>query len=116
MEKRAAGIIRQYKLEVEPGDLISETFIKHGEIDEDDFAIKMRHIAGNDFKVNRYKENENKVHDDRRCRKCGEIKQAAWFRTWFLRGYLIFDSYCKPCKNEIINNYKKLKRLKNKEV
>lgn len=110
LSRRASGIISKWSLDIDPGDLISEAFLLVGDINEDEFCKEMYRIAGNQLRINKYSKDENKSHEDRRCRRCVEVKQSGWFRTWYLRGYLIFDSYCKPCKNIIINELKKRKK------
>lgn len=108
--KRANGILTKHKIvAIEAGDLISETLIKYGFDDEDLFVKKMFLHAGV-LKENGYQKEDIKFHHDRVCRKCKENKPSICFRSWRVRGYLIFDSYCSICKNLIINEYKKKKR------
>ncbi len=108
--KRANGILIKYKINsLEPGDLISETLIKYGFEDEDLFAKQMFVYAGL-LKENTYKKDDIEFQHERVCRKCRENKPSICFRSWRLRGYLIFDSYCSVCKNLIVSISKKKRR------
>lgn len=112
--KRATGILNKHNINnIEAGDLVSETLLKYGFKDENVFARQMFIYAGS-LKENSYKKDDVKFHHDRVCRKCKENKPSICFRSWRLRGYLIFDSYCTICKNFIINEYKKKKRAERK--
>lgn len=91
------------------GDLVGETFLKYGHIDDALFIEQMRRLAGNTTE-NKTANNYPKVQEDRRCVKCKQIYPAGAFRHWFLRGYLIYDSYCRDCKNKIVQISKKKRK------
>ena len=110
MLKKAKMILTRYLItEIEANDLVADTYLKHGELQSELFIKKMLLEAGVS-KNNRYKRNENKVLQDRVCKACGAVLPTGFFRSWFLRGYLIFDSYCIKCRNEYNKNYKRKAR------
>jgi len=108
--RRANGILIKYKIQtLDPGDLISETLIKYGFDDEDLFAKQMFTYAGV-LKENSYQKEDIEFQHDRVCRRCKDNKPSICFRSWRVRGYLIFDSYCSVCKNIIVSMSKKKRR------
>lgn len=113
--EEARSILKRFSIYgIEAVDLVNETYLKYGGLPEFLFIKKMLLEAGVS-KVNRYKRDENKVCEDRRCKKCKELKESGWFRTWFLRGYLIHDAYCVPCRNEYLKIKKREYRKNKKE-
>lgn len=107
--KRGWGIVKRWKLDVDAGDLVADVFLLLGDVDVEVFCKEMNVVAGK-LKTNTWRKPEHEVHPDRTCRICNESKQVGWFRSWCNRGYLIIDSYCKPCRNKITSQYKKKKR------
>lgn len=99
---------------IDPEEMISEAFLEGLPMNVDDYVNWIIKKVG--LKENRFQKNEKEVKDQRYCRMCKDYYNAGYFRSWYLRGYLIFDSYCKDCKNKYLKEYKRKKRKAAKET
>lgn len=109
--RRTSNIVRQILPggAIEASDLLSEAFISGNCKTESQYVHEIIRLAGLS-KTNYYKRDENKVSEYRVCKTCKDALPAESFRSWYVRGFLIYDSYCRPCKNAYLNEYKKKKR------